>query len=213
VPKAAKTFKPTSVRTYDNRRGTRTERGYDNRWLRASKLFLAEHPLCVQCEREGKSEGAYCVDHIIPHRGDVGLFWDSDNWQPLCRRHHNQKSRKEMNRGQGDRYVVCGLPGTGKTTYVNERKQHGAIVWDYDVIAHAVCGAEIHSLPQDMTTHMLAMLDALVQSVAMIGCEREVWIICVDVRRAGTIARLLGAEVVRLQCDETERVKRLSMRC
>jgi 5-methylcytosine-specific restriction protein A len=24
------------------------------------------------------------VDHIVPHRGDKKLFWDSSNWQALC---------------------------------------------------------------------------------------------------------------------------------
>ncbi len=35
------------------------------------------------------------VDHIQPHRGDMTLFWDSSNWQPLCHRHHAQKTARE----------------------------------------------------------------------------------------------------------------------
>jgi 5-methylcytosine-specific restriction protein A len=38
---------------------------------------------------------AHATDHIIPHKGDLDLFWDSDNWQSLCERHHNAKSAKE----------------------------------------------------------------------------------------------------------------------
>jgi 5-methylcytosine-specific restriction endonuclease McrA len=29
------------------------------------------------------------VDHIIPHRQDLTLFWDPNNRQPSCDRHHN----------------------------------------------------------------------------------------------------------------------------
>ena len=32
------------------------------------------------------------VDHIVPHRGDARLFWDEDNWQPLCKSCHDRKT-------------------------------------------------------------------------------------------------------------------------
>jgi len=55
-------------------------------------MFLREHPLCVYCHREGMIVAASVVDHIQPHRGNYDLFWDSDNWQPLCKRHHDEKT-------------------------------------------------------------------------------------------------------------------------
>lgn len=35
------------------------------------------------------------VDHIIPHRGDLRLFWDRTNWQGLCVGCHNRKTAQE----------------------------------------------------------------------------------------------------------------------
>lgn len=67
-------------------------RGYGRRWQAASKGYLARYPLCAECERQGGVEPATCVDHVIPHRGDMGLFWDSRNWQGLCARHHAAKT-------------------------------------------------------------------------------------------------------------------------
>jgi 5-methylcytosine-specific restriction endonuclease McrA len=29
------------------------------------------------------------VDHIVPHRGNRGLFWARSNWQSLCATCHN----------------------------------------------------------------------------------------------------------------------------
>ncbi|MCP1998245.1 MULTISPECIES: hypothetical protein [Nitrobacter] len=29
------------------------------------------------------------VDHVVPHRGDMTLFWDQARWQPSCPFHHN----------------------------------------------------------------------------------------------------------------------------
>jgi len=80
---------------YDNERGTSAQRGYGARWQKARKIYLREHPLCVKCLEEGQVTAATVVDHIIPHKGDYGLFWDVDNWQSLCERHHNEKTAKE----------------------------------------------------------------------------------------------------------------------
>lgn len=62
------------------------------RWKSARYHFLLSHTDCIVC---GKS--ATEVDHIIPHRGDIALFWDSNNWQPLCNSCHSAKTAKEVN--------------------------------------------------------------------------------------------------------------------
>jgi 5-methylcytosine-specific restriction endonuclease McrA len=46
------------------------------------------------CQAEGELTPASVVDHIKPHRGDQKLFWDSENWQSLCKLHHD--SDKQM---------------------------------------------------------------------------------------------------------------------
>ena len=79
-------------RSYDDHRKTATERGYDYRWQKARKSFLKKNPLCVHCQQENIIKPATVVDHIKPHRGDMKLFWDRDNWQPLCETHHNRKT-------------------------------------------------------------------------------------------------------------------------
>lgn len=54
------------------------------------------------CEAEGKATAATVVDHIVPHKGDQALFWDTDNWQPLCEPCHNSvKQREERQEGRG----------------------------------------------------------------------------------------------------------------
>lgn len=67
-------------------------RGYNKRWQEAAAQYLAEGPLCVECERQGIVKQAECVDHLRPHRGDVILFWDITNWQSLCKRCHDKKT-------------------------------------------------------------------------------------------------------------------------
>lgn len=77
----------------DRQRGNASDRGYNREWQKERLRFLHEHPFCVMCLKEkGQYVKATVVDHIRPHRGDKTLFWDRSNWQPLCERHHNEKT-------------------------------------------------------------------------------------------------------------------------
>lgn len=95
-------------RSTTDRRKT-AERGYGGRWQRARLAHLMRHPLCVMCQAEGRVEAATVVDHIKPHRGDQALFWDRDNWQSLCKRHHD--SDKQMLEKSGRKQIRIGLDG------------------------------------------------------------------------------------------------------
>lgn len=81
---------------------TSGQRGYDYRWQKARKAYLAKHPLCVLCMAAGRTTASDTVDHRIPHRGDVTLFWDETNWQALCAPcHSSTKQREEGQEGRG----------------------------------------------------------------------------------------------------------------
>ena len=82
-------------------RGSSAKRGYNYRWQKASKAYLALHPLCVMCQRASRVTAATTVDHIKPHRGDPALFWDENNWQSLCTHDHNSKKQRHE-RGRGE---------------------------------------------------------------------------------------------------------------
>ncbi len=85
-------------RRYDQERGTAAQRGYDARWRRYREMYLRQHPLCVECQKEGRLTPATVVDHIVPHKGDRRLFWDPENHQALCKRCHDKKTAKEDGR-------------------------------------------------------------------------------------------------------------------
>lgn len=72
---------------------------YGSKWQKARESFLRLHPLC-QCPRcEGgviRVRAASVVDHKVPHRGDMKLFWDRKNWQALAKQCHDSwKQRLE----------------------------------------------------------------------------------------------------------------------
>ena len=82
-------------RPKEAKRLTASQRGYTFRWSKVSKAYLQQHPWCSECARQGRMTTATEVDHIIPHRGDRGLFWDQSNWQGLCKRCHSIKTARE----------------------------------------------------------------------------------------------------------------------
>jgi 5-methylcytosine-specific restriction protein A len=82
-------------KAHDAKRGSASERGYDGRWQQTRIAYLRSHPLCVACEKMGRITPATVIDHIIPHRGDRALFWQSSNWQPLCKPCHDRKTATE----------------------------------------------------------------------------------------------------------------------
>jgi hypothetical protein len=115
---------PTLRALFDRqRRGTRTDQGYGNRWLRARARWLNDHPLCVFDERRGLYVIANVVDHIIPHRGDQVLFWDEDNWQSLCTYCHNSTKRRiELAQRRLDELAALGRVHGGGPGGVRTRK-------------------------------------------------------------------------------------------
>lgn len=49
----------------------------------------------MECERRGHITPATVVDHIIPHEGNLELFWDENNIQSLCKSCHDRKTAGE----------------------------------------------------------------------------------------------------------------------
>ena len=72
--------------------------GYGHEWRKASRRFLQENPLCVYCQQAGRIQASEVTDHIVPHKGDMALFWDRTQWQALCWRCHSSKTAREDGR-------------------------------------------------------------------------------------------------------------------
>jgi 5-methylcytosine-specific restriction protein A len=82
--------KRENQRRVDAARGSARERGYDSKWSRESKAFLASlgNPVCA-C---GCGKPADMIDHKVAHKGDKRLFWSRSNWQPMNRRCNSRKA-------------------------------------------------------------------------------------------------------------------------
>lgn len=61
-------------------------------WRRTSKEFLKKYPVCFICGKPAR-----IADHIVPHRGNIELFYDESNLQPMCWSCHSRKTFRENN--------------------------------------------------------------------------------------------------------------------
>lgn len=110
---------PSEMRRASNRRHDAKRRAEqpwrawykDPRWVKGRVVHLDRHPLCVMCLVRGVTRAATVVDHIIPHRGDAKLFFDSEkNWQSLCDHDHNTHKQRLEKQGYSDQLDADGWP-------------------------------------------------------------------------------------------------------
>ena len=86
-------------RKTDDRRGSAAERGYDWRWAKYSKWYLAQagHQLCSLRISPRCAIVAQCVDHIDPPDDKYDpRFWAADNFQPACLACNSLKGHRYM---------------------------------------------------------------------------------------------------------------------
>lgn len=201
-------------RDYDRQRGSAASRGYDRRWRKAREWFLRRNPLCVECLRNGILTPATVVDHVIPHRGDPTLFWDQTNWQALCKPCHDRKTALEDGRWSARSTVVtivCGPPGSGKTTYVRERARPGDLIDDLDAIFAAISGLPWYHKPPELLPFAAEARDAILRRLERPSCVERAWVITSGAKRQEreALAQRLKARVVVLTVPPEECLRRI----
>ncbi len=84
---------------HDKKRGTRTQRGYDNAWYKFRKSYLSRNPLCLFCKESGFLVSASEIDHIKPLADHPELKYDEINLRPLCKSCHSKRTYHEQSLG------------------------------------------------------------------------------------------------------------------
>jgi 5-methylcytosine-specific restriction protein A len=66
-------------------------------WRNLRRAYLAAHPLCARCAREGRVTAAAEVHHIEPIavRPERRLDWS--NLEGLCKTHHSRETAQDVN--------------------------------------------------------------------------------------------------------------------
>jgi 5-methylcytosine-specific restriction enzyme A len=81
-------------RELDARRGNSSERGYDATWQKFRRVFLCRHPLCADCEADGRLTSATEVHHIEKIADNPARRLDPSNCLGLCKACHSKRTLK-----------------------------------------------------------------------------------------------------------------------
>lgn len=69
-------------------------------WARLRKKQLAREPLCRFCRSKGVITQADTVDHIVPHKGNMDLFFSLENLQSLDKACHSSAKQRLEKSGE-----------------------------------------------------------------------------------------------------------------
>lgn len=165
---------------HDATRPQSGERGYTADWRAVRRQYLAAHP---QCQHEGCTAPACEVDHIysVAERPDLRLSWS--NLRGFCKHHHSQRTARDQSFGMSAEArartwptdlrpsavpltIVCGPPGSGKSTWVREHAGPHDVVIDMDVIKAELAGTAIYSAEPRWTGPALEERNRMLRSLA-----------------------------------------------
>lgn len=130
------------------------QRLYNTAWEKRRAAWLTKYPWCEDCLDKGRYTPASEVHHVIPHHVDAEIFLHSP-LMSLCRSCHTKHTNDEI-KGVPPYYpsitrplltpviMVCGAPGSGKSTYVNNNKGEEDLVIDLDQILSEMTGRPIY---------------------------------------------------------------------
>ena len=208
---------------------------YDSpQWRKTSKAYLSsKNYICEDCG------GAACIVHHIRHLTpwnisdpDITLNWD--NFKAVCEKCHAEEHAKEIKAFTGQPaklngisfdengdiiespnvFLVCGSPGSGKTTYVLRHKAQNDLVVDLDYICAALMG-ESGGVRLDFRPVLQTALEVRGLLYQCIQQRRGKWerafvvTATADALEMRRIAQELGAELVLLDTPLKECLERI----
>jgi hypothetical protein len=153
-------------------RPTGKQRGYDYKWRKVRKAFLAAYPECVVCGKPAKM-----VDHIQPLA--FGGDHRYENLQSMCWSCHKYKTDQDYKAVQyninSKVTLVWGSPGSGKTTYVKEHMSWGDIILDLDKIYEALTLMTDYNKPINLLSLVIKVRNYILRNVP--DDVKNVWVI------------------------------------
>jgi 5-methylcytosine-specific restriction protein A len=154
------------------------------------------------------------VHHIEPVETAPEKRLAVENLQSLCRDCHEELHgrRRRVSGGSMSVTIVCGPPGSGKTTWVDERAKPGDFRWDLDAMVALLFGVSAgeRQSSMDRARVALAARDALLPLVRQTKADRA-WVIVTGTNYGELLSlrALLDADVAVLAIPAEECLRRL----
>ncbi len=173
---------------------------------------------CEACKKIIHKIGDACLHHIIHLNGDnwqdASIALNPANVTLLCRGCHNKEhpERGEVAFKEKEVYIVYGMPLSGKTSLVNERKGRYDIVLDMDSLYEAITHLPRYDKPDGLYQVVRAVYNELIDKVkTRTGRWRKAWVIggFADKYQREKLASDLGAKLIYMECTREEAISRL----
>jgi hypothetical protein len=107
------------------------------------------------------------------------------------------------------RFVVCGPPASGKTTWVNQRRSGTSLAWDFDGLVAHMTSMPFRHRPAELIGAFEAMRDALCGWLATHPTDAQIFILIYSREKAKAIAEQIVAELVVLDTPEATCIDRV----
>lgn len=153
-------------------------------WRKVKELRLNQDKhLCYRCYMGKRIKPADVVHHVVPLEVDWNRRLDLKNLRSLCHYCHNyihntfdlfpnyiQPSLIPVT-------IICGPPGSGKSTYANKQKGPNDIVIDLDVIKSEISGLPIYQAGDEWLLPAITMRNELLYSLSKEKKYDKAWFI------------------------------------
>lgn len=107
--------------------------------------------------------------------------------------------------------IVCGAPGSGKTTYAKSQMQEGDLIVDHDLLYQALSGLEYYNKPIELFPYVWAAWDTVIEELISRQDIYRAWVVaCLpngDDRE--TLAYRLNAKVILIESLEFACINRI----
>ena len=153
----------------------------NKKWKSVARMYKMKNPVCKRCKEKGQAVQAKYAAHIkaVERGGDP---YDEDNLQSLCESHYKQLKWKRETFGDAEVIVLSGPPGAGKTTYVKSHIEPGDVVFDFDLVYHAVTGLPMHTRDDRVKDLVFQLREKFYQVVREPNRFHTAWIITAETK-------------------------------
>lgn len=197
------------------------ERFYASKAWREFRLnIIAERGLiCEQCGKIiAKVRDAH-LHHITPltveNHKDSEISLNPENVIIVHKECHDKIHERFAYEKRGKEvFIVYGMPLSGKTSFVEERKSRRDIVLDMDRLYEAITFLPLYDKPDGLYHVVRGVYNHLIDNVkTRLGRWKTAWVIggFPDKYQREKLASDLGAELIYIECTREEAIARLKM--
>ena len=108
-------------------------------------------------------------------------------------------------------YIVAGPPGSGKTTYVMNRRSPGDLIVDTDAIYQAITGLPLYDKPDNLLDVVMSVKQTLLAHIRPTNSWFNSWVIITGAHQQerSRLAAQLSAQVIVLEIGYSDCVRRI----